>query len=598
MSNSFSLYWRVIVRPYLFYVGVVVLFMVLTAAFETGTVGLGIPLIEVATNLQSASPNPVITFISATLVHFGFGTSQGPLIFTLLTVISLIAVLRGAFFLAHKYITAIIAQKLRRRTKLALFNKILHAKYAYLSERDRGAILYDINYPSQQLYQLINIIGNLSSSLISALLLVGFMFYLSPWATLIIGVIGGGSFFLWKNVLGVRVAAYGRKIYGLNQEMSRVDVDAVDGIQVVKSHALEACLGEKQNRLLAEEMEPKKMAALYTQGVLFVNEVAVAAVLIFLGGVTFGLGLFNLGFSKLVVLLLAVKKASPAISMVGSSYLSLKNEIKNVEVLDDILARTPQEEGGSRVLKGYERIFFEQVSFQYPNGDSQKKVLDSVNLELGRGEIVAVVGSTGSGKSTLIKLLLGFYQPTVGRLLVNNLPLSQYSLESLRSQIGYVSQDVFLFHDTLFNNLALWNEHFTEAEVIEAAKAAQLHDFVMTLPQGYQTIVGDRGTRLSGGQCQRVAIARALLRRPSLLIFDEATSALDNITEKGVYEAIRRMRKEAMILVIAHRLTSIKDADRIYVLDHGKVSEQGTHDHLIQKSGIYMKLYHEGEYAV
>jgi ABC-type multidrug transport system fused ATPase/permease subunit len=208
-----------------------------------------------------------------------------------------------------------------------------------------------------------------------------------------------------------------------------------------------------------------------------------------------------------------------------------------------------------------------------------------------RGSVTAVVGPTGSGKSSIANLLVGLYRPTSGRILVDGVDLAELDLSAWRKRVGYVSQDTILFNASIRDNIALWNDSFKSEAIEEAARLAQLHDFVAGLPEGYDTQVGDRGLRLSGGQCQRVAIARAILMRPAVLVLDEATSALDNLTEKAVYEAIAALRANSIVVAIAHRLSTIKDADRIVVLESGHVVETGTHSSLIVEGGSYSRLY-------
>jgi len=207
--------------------------------------------------------------------------------------------------------------------------------------------------------------------------------------------------------------------------------------------------------------------------------------------------------------------------------------------------------------------------------------------------VTAIVGSTGSGKSTIANLLIGLYEPQAGSILVNSVDLQALDLHAWRARVGYVSQDIFVFNATIKDNIALWDESLSQDQIEWAARTAQLHEFIASLPEGYETVVGDRGVRLSGGQCQRLAIARAILRRPEVLIFDEATSALDNLTERAVYDAINALHHEAIVIVIAHRLSTVREANQIIVLQGGRVIEVGTHDLLVGRRGVYAKLYEE-----
>jgi subfamily B ATP-binding cassette protein MsbA len=235
-------------------------------------------------------------------------------------------------------------------------------------------------------------------------------------------------------------------------------------------------------------------------------------------------------------------------------------------------------------------IKFENVSFHYD--DSDELILDSINIEVQKGNILAIVGSSGSGKTTLVDLIPRFYDPTSGRLLIDNEDLRNIKIESLRNLMGIVTQETILFNDTVKSNISYGIQNCTEDDIINAAKAANAHNFILELPNGYDTIVGEKGTKLSGGQRQRLAIARALLKNPPIMIFDEATSALDNESEALVQEAIERLMAERTTFVIAHRLSTIRNADRIIVLDKGKIVQDGKHDELLnEEEGIYKKLY-------
>jgi subfamily B ATP-binding cassette protein MsbA len=233
-----------------------------------------------------------------------------------------------------------------------------------------------------------------------------------------------------------------------------------------------------------------------------------------------------------------------------------------------------------------EGIIVEGLKFSYGEGD----VIKNLNLKVNKGEKVALVGLSGSGKSTLINLLLGLYPFSEGRVLIDGKPLQDYSLHGLRSFFGLVSQDIFLFNDTILNNLCL-GKNFSDEQIAEALNVAYCDEFINKLPDGLETIVGDRGTRLSGGQQQRITIARAYLQESPILLFDEATSALDNESEKVVQKALENLAGHKTVIAVAHRLSTIQDYDRIYVLHEGSLVEEGTHKELCALGGEYAKLY-------
>lgn len=246
-----------------------------------------------------------------------------------------------------------------------------------------------------------------------------------------------------------------------------------------------------------------------------------------------------------------------------------------------------QNKPDAKILKQFERhIEFKNVSFAYDNDH----VLRNINLKIEKGKTIALVGPSGGGKSTLADLVPRFYDPANGEVLLDGIPLTDYEIESLRKQMGVVTQESILFNDTIFNNIAFGMENMLEEDVIQAAKVANAHEFIMQTENGYQTTIGERGSKLSGGQRQRLSIARAVLKNPPILILDEATSALDSESERLVQDALNNLMKNRTSIVIAHRLSTIQHADQIVVIQNGQIIERGRHDELITQSGLYRKL--------
>ena len=245
-------------------------------------------------------------------------------------------------------------------------------------------------------------------------------------------------------------------------------------------------------------------------------------------------------------------------------------------------------EDAQDLVPGQAQVRFEHVDFSY---EKNRQILHDISFEIPAGKTVAVVGHSGSGKSTLARLLFRFYEADRGRILISGQDICDVTQKSLRSAIGIVPQDTVLFNDSIYYNIAYGRLDASREEVFEAAKMAHIHDFVASLPQGYETLVGERGLKLSGGEKQRVAIARAILKQPAVLIFDEATSALDSKSEKNIQMELKRIAKNRTTLVIAHRLSTIVDADRILVMDKGRIIEQGTHRMLLEKGGTYANMW-------
>ena len=279
------------------------------------------------------------------------------------------------------------------------------------------------------------------------------------------------------------------------------------------------------------------------------------------------------------------------LNFLGIVYRQIKYALADMDDLMRLLERVPEIRDTANAVElavTNGELCFEQVNFGY---QPDRQILFDVSFTVPPGRKLAVVGASGAGKSTLARLLFRFYDVTGGRILIDGQDIRAATQHSLRAAIGIVPQDTVLFNDTLYYNLAYARPEASRAEIAAAARMAQLHDFIAALPAGYETVVGERGLKLSGGEKQRVAIARAILKRPRILIFDEATSALDSKSEQAILQALRAVAAEHTTLVIAHRLSTIVDADQILVLEHGRVREQGTHRELLQRGELYAQMW-------
>lgn len=277
----------------------------------------------------------------------------------------------------------------------------------------------------------------------------------------------------------------------------------------------------------------------------------------------------------------------------ASAYSSIQKGMASAERIDKILSAEVdiKDTSNAQSLKTFEKeIEYKNVSFAYRKGDIGW-VLNDINLKIPKGKTIALVGQSGSGKTTMADMLPRFYDTTSGEILIDGVSLKQAKLKDIRALMGIVTQESILFNDTVYNNIAFGIDNVTEAQVIEAAKIANAHEFISQMPNGYQTNIGDRGSKMSGGQRQRISIARAVLKNPPILILDEATSALDTESERLVQDALNNLMKNRTSIVIAHRLSTIQHADEIIVMQKGIIVEQGTHTQLLEKGGTYRKLY-------
>ncbi len=289
-------------------------------------------------------------------------------------------------------------------------------------------------------------------------------------------------------------------------------------------------------------------------------------------------------------ILTAILMTFTPVRKISRAYTSIHDAGAALERIEEVLAY-PEEKGGAKeAFPPQKGLTFAKVSFKYPH--TGEWVLRDVELEIPAGKVVAIVGPSGAGKSTLISLIPRFYDPTLGKILLDGIDLKEFELSSLRKLIGLVSQDIVLFNASVYENIAFGNPKASREEVIAAAKMAYAHEFIEELPQGYDTVLGHKGFSLSGGQKQRLAIARAILKNPPILILDEATSHLDALSERKVQEALERLMRGRTTIVIAHRLSTVKGADFLVVMDHGKIIDKGKHEEILKRCPLYRELYH------
>ncbi|MEZ5472502.1 MAG: lipid A export permease/ATP-binding protein MsbA [Marinicella sp.] len=481
-----------------------------------------------------------------------------------------------------------VINDLRRR----VFNQYLVLPQKFYDEHSAGGLISRIIYDIEQMANGVskNFVI-IIREMLGIVFYLGVMFYYS-WKLALIAFVVFPVIALIIRVINKRFRKIGHGIQQSIAETTQTVEEVVKGHKIVKIFKGKSKEQQKfdQNIRKNRQLQVKIVATQEVMSSLNLMLVAVALSAIMFIAAKSGMGPFDfMSFMTAMLLLM------PTIKNLSNVFSTIQTTMAAADSVMSVLTQKPEKDTGDQIFS-VERvaIIFDGVSFAYDQYDIQspvKKALDNINLEIKAGQSVAFVGASGGGKTTLVNLVPRFYDVSAGKILINGENIQHFTLESLRDHISIVSQEVVLFNDTVRNNIA-YGAHadYTEEAIIKAAKQANAFDFIQQLPQGFDTELGDNGTKLSGGQRQRIAIARAILKDAPLLILDEATSALDTESEKHIQLALKQLMKNRTTLVIAHRLSTIEDVDKVVVLDQGQVAQEGTHESLMATPGIYAQL--------
>jgi subfamily B ATP-binding cassette protein MsbA len=499
----------------------------------------------------------------------------------------------GAYVSA--YLMTDVGQLVVRDLRNQLFHHILGQSAAFFARRSTGQLMSRVSHDVNQVQQAVSqTLGDLVREGMALVAYVGLMFYYD--ARLALVCLTGAPVLIYPLVrLGQRVRRTTRRSQEDIEMLNHFTAEAFIGHRIVKAFGAEAREASRfaaaSQRVYRTNMKVTSTVSILPPLMEWLGGIAVAGMLWY-GASQIGQGRMSMGaFMSFVAALFLMYEPIKKLSRVNAT---LQQAGAAAERIFDMLDTHTEVEDrpGAVVLPPLTRsLEFREVSFAYGDRD-RRVVLDRVSFRADAGEVIAIVGLSGAGKSTLINLIPRFYDVTDGAIVIDGHDIRDVTLASLRAQIGLVTQDTLLFDDTVANNITYGRPHATQAEIEAAARAAHAHEFIEALPEGYATRIGEKGNRLSGGQRQRLAIARALLKDPPILILDEATSSLDAESERLVQDALQTLMRNRTSFVIAHRLSTVRSASRIVVLEHGTIVEMGRHDDLLARGGgVYSRLY-------
>jgi len=560
---------------------------VLIGVLESLNVAIVYPILANSFDIK-VTENPFLSFVNVfvQLIPIDDELVRYCILFIILAFLVFVAKL------IYYYFSVKLTSKIVIEAKQDVFNKCIDSDYQFFVDNKQGEILYKTSIAPRSIYQLLGLLSNIFVELILAVSIFTILLSMS-WKGTILIIIGGVAYYYLTKYLSARVSyVAGRRQLEMGQKETVVISEFTSGIKQIKVFETFPYWKKLFDKALHVYWK-------YHRKSYFWRRVPEALLFLFvylsIGSVVIFLKLYYPGefMSTLPVIGtfgFAVFLILPKLSKFGEYRMEFMYILPNVEAVHEMIKDKTyiKIKNGDKEFVGLKSgIELRNVKFAYKDRDV---LLDDASLDIKKDRITALVGPSGSGKSTVVNLLLRLYDVDNGGVNIDGTNIKEFDIFSFLRKVGFVSQETFIYNASIKENIAFGDE-YTDQEIKEAAKLANADEFIQQLPEKYDTLVGDRGMRLSGGEKQRIAIARAMIRKPEILILDEATSSLDNVSESVVQKAINKVSKSCTTFIIAHRLSTIQNADIIYVIDQGKIAESGTHKQLLNKRGKYWELY-------